>query len=90
MISSFISKAKRIFILGFGYAEENLKLLRLSHFLTPDKEVYGTAFGSTDREINDIVQRIIPLRNSTVDDNIIREKLKIKDCNCYKLLREYL
>jgi len=47
-----ISKAKRIFFLGFGYAPENLKVLKLPEILNTGMRVYGTAFGLIENEVN--------------------------------------
>jgi len=49
-----ISEAQHIFFLGFGYAKENLKLLKIPEILNPKQNIYGTALGSTPKEIQDI------------------------------------
>lgn len=79
-----ISEAKRIFFLGFGYAEENLKIL-----ITPKgadgQRFYGTALGLTKREIEDIQLQLSKFtgKRSVALNNI-------EDLDCVALLKKYL
>ena len=82
-----ISKAKRIFFLGFGFANENLEVLGISDFLNGDQQIFGTAYGMTEKEIQSI--RIKLNRNFTIKDPRLSNPV-IKNMNCYDLLREYL
>ncbi len=90
-----IIDAKRIFFLGFGYAKENLEILGLPANLNSKQEIYGTALGMTDKEINDL-KRSIFLNSSgnkpTIPAEIFvqEEKIKIGKLDCLQLLREYL
>lgn len=45
-----ISKANRVFFLGFGYAEENLNALRIPEVLVEVQQIFGTVLGLTVRE----------------------------------------
>jgi len=75
-----IESAERIFFLGFGYAEENLELLKIRDLLHGNQRVYGTVLGLTDREINRI-------------KGIFEFKIVLKafeDMDCLALLRKYL
>ena len=44
-IKKLVASAKRIFFLGFGFADANLKAIGIPEVLTGYQEVYGTAFG---------------------------------------------
>jgi hypothetical protein len=77
-----ILKATNIFILGFGYAKENLEILKINKEPNDDQFICGTSLNFTGREIEKI-------------KNLIRLNLKsnqpsINDMNCLKLLKEYL
>jgi len=84
-INSCISHSSRIFFLGFGYLEENMKKLGLAvntetanTKILADKKIYGTASGKT----NDEIKRIIDILKScgAREENIeINEKRKAKD-----------
>lgn len=47
-----IQRAKRVFFLGFGFAQENLDLLQLPKALQIYTKIYGTAFGLRENEIS--------------------------------------
>ena len=78
-----IKQAKRIFFLGFGYADENLEVLDIPNILNEKQFIYGTAFQSTRREIEEII-------NKLTNPNLDRSKMIIEDKSCLELLREYL
>jgi len=81
---NLISKAKRIFFLGFGYAKENLKIL-----ITPKgadgQRFYGTALRLTKKQINDVRLQLSEFsgKRSVAMNNI-------EDLDCVALLKEYL
>lgn len=77
-----ISDANRIIFLGFGYDEMNLAILGLPHLLQ-DKLGLGTAYKSTKNEIRQIENKF---RFAKEHPNLV----KIIDCDCLTLLREYL
>ncbi len=88
LIESKISNAQRIFFLGFGYADENLKAIGIpSSAITKGINVYGTAKGLTEKEIGEIKtmlewkydNRGVPWTNPVIENT-----------DCYKLLRQYL
>lgn len=78
-----LDKAKKIFFLGFGYAEENMKILDIPNSLKADQMIYGTAMGKSIKEISDI-------RNAFGEIFKDNENLKIEDCTCLDLLKNYL
>lgn len=83
-IQKLIQQASRIFFLGFGYLNENMKLLGFPDILHPDQIIRGTGIGYTKRER-------VGIRNKyfngiiNIDHNAIIDDLNSKD-----LLREYL
>jgi len=84
-----IRKAERIFFLGFGYADENLKVLGIPDGLRAEHDIYGTAMGRTPKEMSDIRSRFAAgLKRA---GNIYgRDQVQIRDCDCVSLLRECL
>ncbi len=86
-IKEQISKAKRIFFLGFGFAKENLEVLGIPELLTSAQEIYGTAFGLTEKEIASV--RMTLSQNFKTKSSQLKNP-RIKNMNCYELLREYL
>jgi len=76
-----ISDARRIFFLGFGYAEENLEILNIPKLFNKEQEVYGTALGKTKKEISGIKSGMQLQKDYG---------LFITEMNCYNLLREFL
>ena len=83
-IHEAIKGAKRIFCLGFGYAEENLEILKLSSFLKPGQLVYGTALGFFENEIHAVKRAM----GGKPTDKI--SPIKIVDMDCVSLLRAFL
>lgn len=86
-IHRIFTKAKRIFFLGFGYAHENLEVIKVIAFLKDDIDIYGTCYGSTPKNINDLKSKLsVNIENKVLLS--IKPVLENKDC-C-SLLREYL
>ncbi len=90
-----ISLAERIFFLGFGYAKENLEALGFPGVLRPEHLIYGTARGWTLKEIADIqtffVQGLQQSESKPIDRPInAQARVRIRDCDCVELLREFL
>lgn len=90
-----IKGAKRIFFLGFGYAEENMEALGLPGILNNEQEIYGTAFGMTDKEIREIKNSIYGgmkgnEKKHWAHKDIAEALIKIKGVDCLSLLREHL
>ncbi len=78
-----IREAQRIFFLGFGYAKENLKLLKIPKILEQGQNIYGTAFELTRKEIQNI-EEIFP----NIDHPSI-SYVHIEDSDCLMLLRQH-
>lgn len=79
-----LMNADRIFFLGFGYAEENMKLLNFPGVVKPGQKVYGTAKGLSGKEISDVKDSYF-VRDDTEPSDII-----IDEVDCITLLRKYL
>ena len=86
-ITELFNKAEKIFFLGFGYAYENLGVLKIPKFKSSEKEIYGTAKDYTKKEIYSVEKKLKKHITAihTAPDNPI-----IQDMDCYQLLREYL
>jgi hypothetical protein len=84
--TDIISSYKRIFFLGFGYADENMEVLNLPDCLQTGQKVFGTALNCSRNEIKNIKQKFYKTSWMTNAD----EDLKIEPVNCLALLRDYL
>ncbi len=86
-----ISEATQIFFLGFGYAQENLEILEFKKALNEKHKVYGTAFGSSAKQIGDIKQSLFFKKKGGGSYDPGRKIYpSIHDMDCLKLLQEYL
>ena len=90
LVNEIISKAKRIFFLGFGYSEENLEILNIPKNFTIDQKIYGTAYELLPEEIKRIKRKLTPpiLRVSESEKPLF--DVRIEPCDCVTLLRKYL
>lgn len=85
---NLLKQADEIFFLGFGYAPENMDILKIPEIISEKSQIYGTAFNLEDKEIQDICDRIIVgLKGGFSDTNARR--VKIEEMDCLKLLRNY-
>lgn len=80
-----IKEAERIFFLGFGYAEENLKLLNIPKGLVKGQKVFGTALGFYEEEI---IRTKLKLNGNWVNNFV--DDMILENCDCLTLLRKYL
>jgi hypothetical protein len=85
-----IEKAKRIFFLGFGYAKENLDVLRVPELLRDEHEIYGTALGFTSREIEKVQRTFLERVRAKGITGTTRRDIRIENSDCLTLLRKYL
>jgi len=81
-----IRKAKNIFFLGFGYAKENLKILNIPTVLRQDHRIYGTALNCVPKEIADIKSHL----GISWDGKVLHHDVQIQNCDCLRLLRDFL
>jgi hypothetical protein len=85
-----ISRAERLFFLGFGYAEENLKSLGFPGALRPAHRIYGTALGWMPKEVEQIRNRLADgLNHDRQDKPDRRGQVTICNQDCVHLLREF-
>lgn len=81
-----IKEAERIFCLGFGFAPENVDILKLSESMNSSCSLYGTALDLENGQIELIKDRICKgFRN---EDN--RDRIRIENMDCLRLLKKYL
>jgi hypothetical protein len=85
-----LQRAERIFFLGFGYAPENMEVLKLPELIPPGCEVYGTAFNMMDKEVEHILHTVRSGRKPDSDGYRERYDTTIEPCDCLMLLRRYL
>ena len=90
-----ISRAKRIFFLGFGFADENLSVLDIPNIFDRKQSIYGTTKGFTARERNKIINRL----KDKSDQRTLASKetfsrhlgdILLANMDCRSFLREYL
>jgi hypothetical protein len=77
-----IASASRVLFMGFGYDRDNLSLLGVPESLK-GKQVFGTAYGLVDNEVEHIRKSKLGLGRS----NAISQ---ISNCDCLRLLRDRL
>jgi hypothetical protein len=75
-IEEYISFSERIFFLGFGYLEENMKKLGLdtNTNILAGKKIYGTAYKKTDAEFNHILAMLRNCGAETENIEINKER----------------
>ncbi len=94
-IKNAILKAKRIFFLGFGFAQENLEVLGAPGIFDNAKIIHGTVKGLKDREIRGIFPKLRQekeLIHSIRRNGSIYEfgNIFLEDVDCKMLLRKHL
>jgi len=82
IINEYIDLSDRIFFLGFGYLEENMKKLGLTANtkILAGKKIFGTAYKMSDYKIRDIESRLKLC--GALQPNI-------KDCETVDLIRDF-
>jgi hypothetical protein len=86
-----LAQADEIFFLGFGYASENMEVLKLPEVIPPGEGgIYGTAYGLYDAEIKRISNRIFKGLKLDRLGNKYDYRIKIENKDCLELLRNYL
>lgn len=88
-VEELLTDAEQIFYLGFGYAEENMDILKVPETINSSACIYGTAFKSSAKEIQDIARKIVT-RLKDSPGTIKKDRVDIKEWHCLKLLKEYL
>ncbi len=94
-VQTAIMKAKRVFFLGFGYADENLEKLGIPESIK-GKQVYGTAMGFTSKNMLDTIKKLNPEGGGPVPQKIDGAKgyekgnCYLYDIDCVGLLNQFL
>ena len=83
-MKDIIRKSKRIYFLGFGFADENMNLLGFPNVLRKEHRIYGTTIDKTPHEIRNIQAKYMSGRG------IDSSHFNFEDINCLKLLRNHL
>ena len=82
-VKNKIEESERIFLLGFGYNDDNLNIINLPNLLS-DKEVYGTTVGFSEAKRLQLQEKFQVLSNGKI------KEIVLKKVNCRQLLDEYL
>jgi hypothetical protein len=86
-----LEQAEQIYFLGFGYAKENLEILKLPGKTKRETLIYGTTFGLEVREKIDIRSKIIEWMPVEFHDQVtVGHMQSTENMDCLKLLRNYL
>jgi len=88
-VSKKISEAKKIFFLGFRYADENLKTLGIPKVFTQRQKIYGTAFGDSTEQ-KEKHKAKLKKRFKRKDGPVIENEVILENCDCRKLIMDYL
>lgn len=90
-IADEIKKADRIFILGFGFADENLSLLNFRNNIIKYVEVYATSYLMSEKKIQSLTNTLLPGQFNLEHGGIgLIPKPFIANTRCRKLLEDYL
>lgn len=89
-VEELLTDAEQIFYLGFGYAEENMDILKVPETVNSSVPIYGTAFGLSKKEIHDIRDKIARRLKSIPPIGKNTTRVQIEDRDCLGLLKEYL
>ncbi len=85
-----LHNAERVFFLGFGYAEENMNLIKVPEILPANIRIFGTGFGLNNKELNEMTNKI---KDKIRKDDLgtkLSCSVNIEDMDCLELLRNYL
>lgn len=82
-----MKNASRFYFLGFGYAEENVDILGIRDIFNDDQNIYGTALGLTQKEI-DQKRDYLSINFRVKDPRMNNPRIQAVDCRA--LLRDWL
>jgi hypothetical protein len=89
-----INRAKRVFFLGFGFADENLAVLDIPDVFSDKQSIIGTAKGFTIKERDQTIKKLKkkserpPLDSQ--EERSMLGRITLTDMDCRSFLREYL
>ncbi|MEM7621427.1 MAG: hypothetical protein AAF228_13455 [Pseudomonadota bacterium] len=94
-IKNLVANAETIVFLGFGFLEDNMKLLTPSG-QAKTKRVYATAYRESDEDRKVFAERIFSMLypSSSLEDfkSVVEQgnlDIKIDDCDCLELFKQY-
>ena len=87
-MTAIAAEHKRIFFLGFGYAETNLDAIGFPGAIDGNWKIFGTAKGMSLKEIQRV--KYDRLGKAVRQKRLLESWIHIEDKNSYELLREYL
>jgi len=82
-----LARADEVFLLGFGYARENMDILHLPDVMSRKCQVYGTAYGFIEEERRR--KALAPVHDPRGVDRA-KTIIEAGDVDCLMLLRKYL
>jgi hypothetical protein len=89
-VAALLARSHRLFFLGFGYAQENLRMLGIPEVLNSEQMIFGTARGASDKEIHDIRSCFTTDPKTGTGTKVRSGYLHIEDTDCLGLLKKYL
>ena len=88
-IDNAIMDAHRIFILGFGFAEENMELLNFKKNFTSHKDVNATTLGVSQKKREYIKGKYFPQFKTIEGDSRFMGIPNMPEISCKRLLEDY-
>lgn len=89
-IDNLIMNAQRIFILGFGFAEENMGLLNFKKNFTSPKDVNVTTIGISQKKRDHIKGKYFPEFKTIEGHSRFMGIINMQETSCKRLLEDYL
>jgi hypothetical protein len=83
-LKRMIGSTRRIYFLGFGYDESNMRIIGLPDAIGPGHHISGTYTGAKPKEVNDVT--VFLTRRSGINPKLVN----FPDCGCVDLLRAYI
>ena len=84
-IQDTIRGANLIYFLGFGWDQQNMRILGLPGVLNKDQFIFATTYGFLNQEVNPIYKK---LTGSMGTGSRLAVRFGQKDCDCLRCLRE--
>lgn len=87
MIKSKIVDAEMIFFLGFGYDEENLKILNIPGLLRKGTKIFGTSIGLSPQRIKELIGTFTERNDKK--GGVRRDDIILQPINCLSFLKSH-
>ena len=89
-VELLLGEAKQVFYLGFGYAEENMDILKVPETVESSVPIYGTALDLSEKERLDIRDKVASRFKDNALNKIKIARVHIENSDCLMLLKKYL